>query len=400
MIPLSEAQAFVDSLARPLEAVDVDLSKALGAVLAADVVATESIPAVDNSAVDGFAVRAEDGNENLTVVGVQFAGRRVPLTVGRHQAVRIMTGAPIPAGADAVVMVENTTVSAGPGGAELLAFDGAASPGQYIRRVGEDVEPGQIVLTSGTVVSPAVVGLLASLNRSAVSVVRPPRVGVFSTGDELVSDGGPLADGQLRDSNRPGLLAAVRAMGLEAVDLGCVPDDETAVEAALRNGAANCDIVVTSGGVSMGDADLVKVVLGRIAEMRWMQIAIKPAKPLAAGLLDGTPILGLPGNPVSALVSFDLFARRVIERRAGIGIDTAMWCSARFPEGVQRRPDGKVHFPRVVVDSTPDGLIARPVRVQGSHQLSATAQANALARVEDGHGIAPGGSGLVRLLTA
>lgn len=397
MVPLDEALEYVESLATPLNTIEVPLDGTLGLVLASDVVAAELLPSFDNSAVDGFAVRSADPNEGLEVVGTQFAGVRQPLEVGEGQAVRIMTGAPLPAGADAVVMVENTEVtSAGPG-RERLSFQGGAVAGQFIRRAGEDVAPGQLVLTAGTRITAAVLGVLASLNHRNVTVVRPPRVGVFSTGDELVSDGGPLGDGQIRDSNRPTLLAAVRSMGFEAVDLGCIADEAQAIEDALRLGAGSCDVLVTSGGVSMGDADLIKAVLAEIAEMRWMQVSIKPAKPLAAGLLDGTPVLGLPGNPVSALVSFELFARRVIERRAGIESDPVVWFEAVFPEGAARRPDGKTHFPRVVVETSDRGAVARLARAQGSHQMAATATANGLARIDDGQGVEPGGTALVRI---
>ena len=189
--------------------------------------------------------------------------------------------------------------------------------GNHIRRSGEDVQPGDVVIDAGTMVTPAHLGVLLSVGCTSVSVVPRPRVGVISTGDELVADGSPLRPGQIVDSNRPTLLALVEAAGFTAVDRGLVADDEDAIDVALRSAAAECDAVVTTGGVSMGDFDYVKVVLDRIGDMRWMQVAIKPAKPLAFGTIDGTPVFGLPGNPVSSMVSFELFARPALRRMMG-----------------------------------------------------------------------------------
>jgi len=248
-----------------------------------------------------------------------------------------------------------------------------------------------------------VLGVLHTLGVADVAVVRRPRVGVFSTGDELVAAGEAVGPGQIRDSNRPTLLAMVAATGAVAVDLGLVRDDEAAIEAALLEAAASCDAVVTSGGVSMGDFDFVKAVLDRIGAMRWMQIEIRPAKPLAAGTIDGgegrrVPVLGLPGNPVSSIVSFELFARPAIRTLTGFGLAGAHRLdrprlAARADGDLRRRPDGKVHFARVVVeadDSPIGGLVARSAGGQGSHHTAAMAAANALAILPDGDGVADG----------
>ena len=193
----------------------------------------------------------------------------------------------------------------GPEATRVEVLDAVAS-GRNVREAGSDIEPGEVVISGGTLLGPAHLGVLASVNVRRPVVVRRPRLGVISTGDELVDDDRPLAPGQIRESNRPMLVALARSFGVDAVDLGTVADDRTALTDALERAAATCDAVATSGGVSMGDFDLVKVVLGELADMRWMQVAIRPAKPFAFGMLDGTPIFGLPGNPVSSLVSLAL----------------------------------------------------------------------------------------------
>jgi molybdopterin molybdotransferase len=234
-----------------------------------------------------------------------------------------------------------------------------------------------------------------------VSVVRRPRVGVISTGDELVVEDRPLRPGELRDSNRPGLLAAVARLGAEAIDLGWVPDDEALLEAALVSGTESCDLVLTSGGVSMGDADLVKVMLARLGDMRWMQIAIKPAKPLAAGTVGDTPVVGLPGNPVSSHVSLVLFAAPLIARLAGRHNDPIARVCAALPDGLPGRStgDGKTHFVRVLATHDDAGQwSARSAGTQGSHQLSTMSLANGLAIQPGGEAIGAGSTAVVLLL--
>jgi molybdopterin molybdotransferase len=217
------------------------------------------------------------------------------------------------------------------------------------------------------------------------------RVAVMSTGDELVEDGRPLQPGEIRESNRRMLAGLLREAGCEVVDLGTVRDDEAALESVLLRAAASCDAIVTSGGVSMGDYDVVKAVLGEIAEMTWMQIAIKPAKPFAFGILENTPVFGLPGNPVSSIVSFEMLARPALRRMMGHHKLARQSLVAIADDGLSRRPDGKVHLMRVLADFADDGRChVRSARAQGSHQLAATALANAIAIVPDGDGIPAG----------
>jgi molybdenum cofactor synthesis domain-containing protein len=412
VIPLDDAIAHVLAGCRPLPPVQLPASAGAGCVLAADVVATEPVPPFANTAMDGYAVRAADVAAvpvTLPVVAEVAAGHPAPRPLDAGEAMRIFTGAPMPEGADAVVMVERTERR---DGGKAVDIQVTVDPGNHVRAVGEDLDAGQRVFGAGDELTPARLGVLASLGIDEVDAHPRPRVGVMSTGDELVTGPGPLRPGQIRDSNRPALLALVAQAGFDAVDLGRAPDDEAAIADGLQRGAASCDAVLTSGGVSMGDIDLVKVVLDRIGEMRWMQVAIRPAKPLAFGVIRTeaagrgrarreVPVFGLPGNPVSSLVSFELFARPGLRRLAGHPHPQLHRprLAATADEALSRRPDGKVHFVRVVATVGERGVVhVRSSGGQGSHQLAAMARANALAVVPDGDGMRLGGQVEVMLL--
>jgi molybdenum cofactor synthesis domain-containing protein len=398
LTPLREVQDAVLRECLPLIPRAVSLEEALGCVTAAAVEAEERVPPFDNTAMDGFAVRAGDTEGapvELKVVGTLAAGAAPDIDVGPGQAVRIMTGAPIPAGADAVVMVERTRTEG-----EAVVIEQSAAVGDHIRRAGDDLQPGQVVVDRGTVVGPAHLGVLASLGYQRVPVFPRPRVGVLSTGDELVEGPVELRPGQIRDSNRPTLLALVRQSDFTAVDLGLVGDDEGAITAAVERGLATCDALVTSGGVSVGDFDYVKAALGRLGDMRSWQVAIKPAKPLAFGMVAGKPVFGLPGNPVSSMVSFELFARPALRQMGGQRELFRPEAEAVADEPLRRRADGKLHLVRVRAHKEEDGgWRVRPAGGQGSHQLSAAANANALALVPDGDGVAAGASVRVMFVT-
>ena len=404
MIPLDEARALVLARCEPLPVEDVDIRDMSGRPLAADVVSLEDVPPFDNSAVDGFAVRSADVASppaELEVVATVAAGATSPVAVGRGQAVRIMTGAPIPAGADAVVMVEDSQPL--PGGRVRLSA--TAQPGGAIREAGSDVRAGDSVFRAGTVVGAAAIGVLASINVRTVPARRRARVAVLATGDELVVDGSPLAPGQIRESNLTMLRQLLAEAGCDVEDLGVVRDDEALLEDVLRGAARRCDAIVTSGGVSMGDFDVVKAVLSRIADMQWMQVAIKPAKPFTFGTLDGgagrrVPVFGLPGNPVSSVVSFEMFARPALRRMMGHERDLLRpMVRAVLDAPVRRKTDGKLHLVRVHGTFGSDGrLHVRDTGPQGSHQLAATAVANGLALVPDGSGLAAGDDVEVLLL--
>ena len=395
--PLEDAQAFVLESCPPLDVVDVDRRDASGLVIAVAVVAAEVVPPFDNTAVDGYAVRAEDVASvpvELRVVGELAAGAAPTTALGAGEAIRIMTGAPMPSGADAVVMVEDSERI----GDDAVRLTRSVAEGAAIRRAGDDVQVGDLLFEVGTTITPAVDAVLASVNAARVQVYRRPRVAVLSTGDELIDDGSPLEIGQIRESNKTMLAALLAEAGCEVVDLGVVRDDEAELERVLRSAAADCDAIVSSGGVSMGDYDVVKAVLGRIADMHWMQIAIKPAKPFAFGRLDGTPIFGLPGNPVSSLVSFELLARPALRRMMGHRRLTRTSIVAVADVALDRQPDGKVHFMRVNGEFGDDGRYhVRPLDAQGSHQLAATALADAMVVVPDGDGV-PAGADVAALL--
>jgi molybdopterin molybdotransferase len=398
VIALDDAQRRVLAACAPFHPTAIALGEALGCVTSVELRADEDVPPFANTAMDGFAVRAADATagKRLKVVATLPAGQAPDRAVGVDEAVRIMTGAPIPDGADAIVMVEDTEVDDD----GFVAIGRTASPGDHVRPAGEDLAAGQVAFEPFTVLGPGHLGVLASLGYRRVPVFRRARVGVLSTGDELVDDGGALRPGQIRDSNRPTLVAMVHEAGCDAVDLGVVADDEAAITAVLERGLAECDALVTSGGVSMGDFDYIKVVLDRMGAMRWWQVAIKPAKPLAFGMVSGKPVFGLPGNPVSSMVSFELFARPALRRMMGHRDPFRPTVEAVADEAVRRRPDGKVHFVRVVASTADDGRWhIRSSGGQGSNLLRAMALANALAVVPDGDGVAQGGDVEVMLLT-
>ncbi|MCY3631920.1 MAG: molybdopterin molybdotransferase MoeA [bacterium] len=390
MIPLSEAQERVLAGCEVLTEVVVPVDHARGLVTTETVVAPELVPPFDNTAMDGFAVRSADVDHapvTLAIAGTIAAGAAPDVTVGVGQAARIMTGAVIPPGADAVVMVELTSTD----GDEVTVAESVPA-GNHIRRAGEDLTVGQTVFGPGEVLTPGHLGVLTSLGIYEVKVRPKARVGVMSTGDELVEGPQPLEVGQIRDSNRHTLLALLAEAGCEPVDLGSLADDEAEIAAGIRDGVEKCDALLTSGGVSMGDYDYVKKVLDEIGDMSWMQVAIKPAKPLAFGVVEGIPVFGLPGNPVSSMVSFELFARPGLRKMMGHPAET--WhrppVIGRVAERLRRRPDGKTHFARVRVEYADGEFLARSAGGQGSHQLSAMAAADALAMLPDGEGLAVG----------
>jgi molybdenum cofactor synthesis domain-containing protein len=363
-------------------------------VLTEPVVASEDVPPFDNSAMDGYAVRAADtaaAPVELPVAGVLAAGADPSaFHVGAGEVVRIMTGAVIPDGADAIVIVEQTEPL--DDGARVR-IDAAARAGDHIRVAGDDIRSGDVVFDAGVALTAGHLGVLASLGVGEVAVTRRPRVGVLSTGDELVEGSAPLRPGQLRDSNRHALLPMLTDAGCEAVDLGLIKDDRAAIGDAIERAVETCDALLTSGGVSMGDFDEVKAVLSeRADDMRWMQIAIRPAKPFAFGTMSGTPVFGLPGNPVSSIISFELLARPALRKMMGFGPDRLERprITATADEDVRRHPDGKTHFARVVLTALDGKVHARSAGGQGSHQLAALAAANALAVLPDGDGVRAG----------
>ena len=404
MISLGEAQEIVVGGCEPLKSVLADCHQMAGRVVAQDVVATEFIPPFANSAVDGFAVRAQDvgaAGVELEVLGVIGAGHIANYVIGEGQAARIMTGAPVPQGADAIVMIEDATVLS----ETRVRCNKPARLGEAVRNIGEDVQVGDVVFATGSVINSAGVGVLAGINARQVLTYPRLRVAMLSTGDELVIDGGSLKPGQIRESNLTMLAAMISATDCEVINLGIIDDDEAKLEKILREVATRCDAIVTSGGVGQGDFDVVKIVLSRVAEMQWMQMAIKPAKPFAFGKLTTRdsrviPVFGLPGNPVSSMISFEMLARPALRKMMGHTQNlTRPTVRAIVDKQLKRRQDGKVHLMRVFGTFEPDGrLHVRDTGPQGSHQLAATALANGLALVPDGEGLVAGSEVEVMLL--
>ncbi len=414
LLNLIDAQTWVTERCRSIPSVDIPIAEALGCILDEDVYSTEQVPPFANTAMDGFAVRAGDVARvpcDLVVIGTLAAGAApgVEHVVGPGQAIRIMTGAVIPEGADAIVPVENTDPKH-TDDVTVRVLE-SSTVGTAVRPAGEDITAGQLVFTRGTQLNAGHLGVLASIGRSHMRAYRRVRVGVLSTGDELISPPAPLGPGQIRDSNRHTLMALARQANCEVIDLGLAVDTEADIEAKVLAGLETCDALVTSGGVSMGDFDYVKVVLDRLSAqrasdgvsepMKWMQIAIKPAKPLAFGLISGKPVFGLPGNPVSSMVSFELFARPGLRSMMGHTPQNFHRTSVKavVDEDLRRGPDGKVHFARVTAAFSPDGRIhVRSSGGQASNLLRSMALADALAILPNGPSIPAGAEIQVLLL--
>ena len=356
-----------------------------GYVLAEALHAEESIPPFDNSAMDGYAVRAADvqnASETkpavLTIVETIAAGYAPTKQVETGQASRIMTGAMMPEGADAVVMQEVTQREAD----TVKIFEGIDKTGN-VRFTGESVAAGQQVMGKGKYLRPPEVSMLASLNRPEATVYRKPTVAIVSTGDELLLLGEPLEPGKIRESNRYGLYAQVEEAGGIPIDMGIAPDDEAEIERIFRAALAKSDALITSGGVSVGEHDFVKSVLERLGEVNFWRVAMKPGKPQAYGISDGKPIFGLPGNPVSSLVVFELFVRPALLKMAGHTELLRPTFKATLAESVTNR-DGRVNYMRAILKESNGHYTAETTGPQGSGILHSLVLANGLITIPAG----------------
>ena len=407
LLTVAEALALILDSVAPLGAENVALLDALGRVLAKPVVAADSLPPFANSSMDGYAVRAADlaharpeANVMLRVVADVAAGAPSAVAVTPGTAARIMTGAPLPDGADAVVPVEDTDEPWRDRDRplpETVSVRRAVGPGDYVRYPGEDVRAGQTVLEAGHVVRPQEIGVLASLGVAEVAVVRRPRVGVLATGDELIDVAAPLTPGKIRNSNGYAQVAQVRALGGEAIMLGVAGDREDEVRARLDAGvAAGVDLLVSSAGVSVGAYDVVKAVLAAAGGVAFWRVRMRPGKPLAFGAYRGVPFLGLPGNPVSAMVSFERFARPAILRMAGRRELARPSVSAVVLE--ELHSDGRESYLRAIVSRDERGYVARTTGGQGSHMMTSLVQANALLIVPEGVTVVAAGSMLQAMM--
>jgi len=325
--------------------------------------------------MDGYALRAADlpqqGTVALTVIGTVFAGQPFAGSVGPGECVRIMTGATVPDGADTIVMQEHVQRSA-----DSLTLGTGHCQGQHVRHPGEDIATGQTVLQQGKRLRAAELGLLASLGIPRITVRRQLKVAYFSTGDELQSVGEPLGAGQIYDSNRYILYGMLKDLGVELIDLGVIRDDRAAIEAAFLAAAEQADAIITSGGVSVGEADYVKTTLDKLGQVNFWKIAMKPGKPLAFGRVNDALFFGLPGNPVSVLATFYLLVKPALQRLAGQDAVTPVVVRLPCAESLKKRP-GRTDFQRGIMANDANGnLVVRSVGMQASHILSGMSRAN------------------------
>ncbi|MFC3549407.1 gephyrin-like molybdotransferase Glp [Lysobacter cavernae] len=357
------------------------LSRTHGRVLARNVLAPLSLPPFDNSAMDGFALRYADlhgGISALRLVGEQFAGRALDLSVTAGECVRITTGAPMPAGADTVVIKENARVEG-----DRVIVHGDTLRAANVRRAGEDVAQGDAVLQAGQVLTPARVSLAASLGLASLPVACRPTVAVFTSGDELVEPGMSLAPGEIYDSNRELLMGLLRADGLEPTAWPRLPDDPKRVEIALRDAACAFDVVITCGAVSAGEKDHIPAVLAQFGQTHFWKVQMKPGMPLLFGSLDQARVLGLPGNPVSVFATCLTFGRALIDGLQGRSEPRPVW-RAQLAAPIDKT-HARREFVRAHVFSGENGVLrADPSPAVGSHRLRAVAESNALIVVPEG----------------
>jgi molybdopterin molybdotransferase len=387
-----KAREFIRAFLQPVTGVErVALRAALGRVLAADVVSPMRVPAHDNSAMDGYAVRfadlSADGEVSLKLVGTAFAGTLFDGTVEPGECVRIMTGGKIPAGADTVVIQEQVQAEG-----EMARIGSGHRKGQNLRRAGEDIEIGQTVLRPGTWIRPADLGLVASLGIAELAVYRRLRVAFFSTGDELRSIGTPLDEGQIYDSNRYTIYGMLTRLGCEVIDMGVVRDDPELLERAFREAAAMADVIITSGGVSVGEADFTKDLLDRLGEVLFWKIAMKPGRPLAYGKVGNAQFFGLPGNPVSVMVTFYEFVRDALLVLMG-RTDITPLPTFQVPclSGLKKAP-GRTEFQRGMLFQDEGGVWkVRVTGDQGSGILRSMSEANCFIVLPESQGnVTPG----------
>ena len=382
-MPVAKARAFIHTFLSPVKGfARLPIRSALGRVLSEDIISPVNVPAHINSAMDGWAIRIEDlANDPLKAlaeVGTSFAGQPFTGKVGPGQCVRIFTGGVVPEGCDAVVMQEKAEADG-----KAITFSAGVKQGQNVRYAGEDLKQGAVALAKGRVIRPAELGLLASLGIGDVSVYRPLRVVFFSTGDELVSIGSPLGEGQIYDSNRYTLHGMLTRMGCEVIDMGVVRDDPALLEKAFHDASEIGDVVITSGGVSVGEADYVKQLLSKLGEVVFWKIAMKPGRPLAYGKIGRAHFFGLPGNPVSVMVTFYQFVRDALLILQGVNpIPVQPLLKAICTSAIKKAP-GRTEFQRGVLYLEDGVYKVRTTGEQGSGILKSMSDANCFIMLHD-----------------
>jgi molybdopterin molybdotransferase len=394
MVPVDEAKHIIAAHIAPLEAEQVHSLTADGRVLAEAIHADMPMPDMLKAAVDGYALRADEGTNARRVLDtVITAGKQEPVFIEAGTAARIMTGAPVPEGASAVIMVEYTEERDG-----QLYIQQPIGQGANIRTIGEDIAANECVLEPGTVLGAAQIGLLAMLGRTEVQVFRRPRVSVLATGDELVEPDHEPARGGVRDSNRYALLAAVRDAGCEAISLGIARDDVQVQRLTLLSGIEQSDMVITSGGISMGTRDLIKPLLARLGTVHFGRVMFKPGKPTTFATVQGKPVFGLAGFPASSLVSFEVFVRPALRAMQGDAHPERPHVRVRLEAPVQPAPN-RPEYQRVVVRAQNGDLLARTTGSQLSSRLLSMRGSNALLLVPPGEQVYAAGDTLEAILT-
>ena len=391
-MPVQKAREVIARFLSPVTTTErVGVRAALGRVLAGDVVSPLNVPAHDNSAMDGYAVRfadlKSDADVALKVAGSSFAGAPFQGTLKAGECVRIMTGGVMPGGADTIVMQEHARADK-----DRVTIGGGHRQGQHLRRAGEDLATGQIALKHGVALRPADIGLISSLGIGEVTVYRKLRVAFFSTGDELVSIGSQPKEGQIFDSNRYTLHGMLTRLGCEVLDMGVVRDDPALLEKAFKDAAAAADVVITSGGVSVGEADFVKVLLDRLGEVVFWKIAMKPGRPLAYGKIGTAHFFGLPGNPVSVMVTFYQFVRDALLRLSGLDpVPPIPVFKVPCTSSLKKAP-GRTEFQRGILAQDATGSWSvRVTGEQGSGILRSMSEANCFIILPTDQGnVAPG----------
>ncbi len=385
-LPVDTAREAIRACLRPIsDAERVPLRAALGRVLAEEIVPAINVPAHDNSAMDGYAVRGADLGADREVVlheiGAALAGRVFKGAVGPGECVRVMTGAVLPTGADTVVIQEVVRTEG-----DRIAIPPGQQPAQHVRYAGEDLKAGVAVLRPGALLRPAELGLIASLGSGEVRVRRRLRVAFFATGDELASIGAPLREGEVYDSNRYTLHGMLTRLGVELIDLGVVRDDPALLEAAFREAAAGADVIITTGGVSVGEADFIRPLTAKLGEVLFWKIAMRPGRPMAFGRIGDAFLFGLPGNPVAVMVTFYQFVRDALLQLSGRSGDCGLPMLQAVAAQPLRKVPGRTEYQRGVLFREGEVWKVRTTGHQGAGVLRSMSEANCFIVIEHARG--------------
>jgi len=391
---VNQARQFIQQFLSPVSATEIlPIRESLGRVLSADIISPNNVPNYNNSAMDGFAFKYSEGVKIIKIIGTAFAGKPFNGEIKAGECVKIMTGAILPAGADSVVMQEHVVIKG-----ESITLLRDIKPGANVRMAGEDLSLGQVVLARGHLMRPADLGLVASLGIGEVSAYKKVKVAFFSTGDELISIGKPLAEGQIYDSNRYTLFGMLSRLKVDILDLGAVPDDPKRLEATLLEAANEHNVVITSGGVSVGEADHMKGLLAQHGKVLFWKINMKPGRPLAYGKIGNAHYFGLPGNPVATMVTFYQLVREAIITLMGATYQPPPLFRVECTEPI-KKATGRTEFQRGLLYDVGGIWKVKPTGAQGSAILSSMSQANCFIVLDESTGnLDAGASVQVQLL--